>query len=178
MAVLPDAQRFTPDDLRLGTVSGVFGVSGGVRLFLYNPATPLLDKPREVQLVGPDGARRTVTLRSRPGAGRRVLGEIAGVGSPEAAAALIGAEIVLPRSALPALPPGEWYHTDLLGAEVHTDAGRKLGALVEIHEGPGLDTWIVRGAGAEWWVAARADDVLEVVPGVRLLVRDHAPLPV
>jgi DNA-binding response OmpR family regulator len=112
------------------------------------PATPLLDKPREVQLVGPDGARRTVTLRSRPGAGRRVLGEIAGVGSPEAAAAqplcfgdcrLDLASRQLERDGVPVpITSGEFALLASFVQHPHRPLSRER--LIELARGPGSET--------------------------------------
>ncbi len=168
--------RFTPDDVRLGYVNGVFGLRGEVKLFLYNPASDLVDEANQVVLVSPSGDRRTVSMVIRAGAGRRILGEIDGVESPEAAASLKDFEVVLPRKALPAPDHGEWYHRDLIGTAVRTQLGEDLGKLAEIVSGPGVDTWVIRGKGGEVWVHAMLDDLLSVEPTVEIVVKDAAVL--
>ena len=57
--------RFTPDDVRLGHVNGVFGLRGDVRLYLYNPGSELIGERIDAQLVAPDGSRRTGPRRPR-----------------------------------------------------------------------------------------------------------------
>ncbi len=85
------------DEVHLGHVSGVFGVRGELRLFLHNPQTALFSEPAPVFLLLPDGSRQRRTLVIRSGAGKRILGKLEGVHSPEAAEAYIGAELLIDR---------------------------------------------------------------------------------
>ena len=85
----PPGPKSSSEPLRLGHVSGVFGVRGEVRLFLHNRESTLLNKGRNVVLVSPEGERLAVSLRSRPGAGRRSLGVTDGL-SPPAGAQRVG----------------------------------------------------------------------------------------
>lgn len=169
-------KRFEPDDVRLGHINGVFGLRGDVRLFLYNPASDLLGSRMRVWLVAPDGARQDVEITIRPGSGRRILARVPGVTTPEAAHALKDYELVMLDGELPDPGEGEWYHRDILGTPVVTESGRALGRLREVVTGPGMDTWVVRGADEAVWIHARLDDLIEVQPGERIIVRDEAVL--
>lgn len=51
-----------------------------------------------------------------------------------AAEALRGTELTVPRSALPPLEPGEYYHADLLGLPVVSLEGEALGQVVAIDD--------------------------------------------
>ena len=166
--------RFSPSDVRLGYVNGVFGLRGDVRLFLYNPDSELIGMGFEVVLVSPDGQRSVRAVEIRPGSGRRILARIDGVETPESAAAMKGYELVLPEDELPQEADGEWYHRDLLGTPVATESGEALGTLREIVSGPGLDTWVIRGEQGEVWVHARGSDLVEVRPGDLVVVVDTA----
>lgn len=141
--------RFRDDDVRLGTVSGVHGVRGEVKVFLYNPASDLVDQQRAITLVGPEGQRRQVKLLLRSGAGRRIIGAIDGLQDREQARALDGWELVVPPEALPAPEDGSWYHRDLLGLPVRTQGGRELGRIAEIHDTGEVDVWLLRGPEGE-----------------------------
>ena len=159
------------DELRFGKVNGVFGIRGEVRLFLYNRESDLLATSREVVLLQ-DGKRRIVRIQSRSGAGKRVLGRITGVSTPEEAHALIGAEILVPTSSLPKLPDDTYYHHQLLGLPVHTESGELLGTIREIHTSGDVDLWLVRGEDAEIYIPAIVDEVISVTPGVGVVVTD------
>lgn len=169
---LADLQRFDKDEVRLGNVSGVFGIKGEMRLFLYNRDSRLFVRGYDVTLVGPDGTRRGVHLRTRSGAGRRVLGRLDGVSTPEAAAALMGHEIVVHKDALPEVEDGTWYHYQLVDLPVRTVDGTDIGTLVDIHPTGEIDLWIVRGPDGDFYVPATRQMVLSVVPGDEIIVSD------
>ena len=150
-----------PDDLELGYVSGVFGVRGEVKIFLHNPDTTLLDEPRVVRLVGPEGSREAV-LSTRSGAGKRILGAVEGVTTPEAARQLMELRIVVTKSALPDLDDGEFYDWQIEGARV-TIAGEVRGRIVRIHHPGQVDVFEIDIGGREpLFVPAIADFVLDV----------------
>jgi len=152
-----------PDEVRLGRVSGVFGVSGEVRLFLHNRDTELFaGDGAEVTLVSPAGQREVRRLRSRSGAGKRILGRISGVGTPEAARRFMDWEIVLAEASLPATGEDEYYQRDLIGLPVVTQDGTAVGTLVEVMEGPVLDCWVIKGPEGEQILPAVKDVVVSV----------------
>ena len=169
---LPDRKRFRSDEVRLGYVSGVFGVRGEVRLYLYNPNSRLLWNMNEIVVVAPDGKRQTVSFRVRDGAGKRVLGRLGGVDSPEDARARIGWELVLPKDALPDVAAGTFYHHQLLGLPVVTAGGIELGKLAAIHSTGEVDVWEVRGRTETSYIPAVEEEILEVQPGARIVVSD------
>lgn len=122
--------------IELGSVVGVFGVAGEVRVHLHNPGSRLLREPTTVTLIGPDGSTRRARLSVRSGAGKRILGRIEGVGDRDAAAALMGWRFGVGAGELPPEDDGEIYVHRLLGAEVVLE-GQVIGTLEEIHdEGP------------------------------------------
>lgn len=163
------------DEVELARVSGVFGVRGEVRLHVHDrEGSFLLDGPTEVVLVGPDGARRAARLTCRPGAGRRVLGRIDGVGDRDAAAALKGTRVVVSRAAFPAPAPGEFYVTDLIGLSVLAD-DRPVGRLQQVHATAGGDILELRVGGGSVFLPFASADILEFdLAGGVLRVRPEA----
>ena len=63
-----------------------------------------------------------------------VLAQLATVDTRDAALALRGAEIGVPREAMPALAGGAVYWSDLIGLAVVNRAGVALGQVAEVHE--------------------------------------------
>lgn len=168
--------RFTPADVRIGYVSGVFGLRGDVRLFLYNPSSDFVGKTVRWVFVDADGQRVEREVRTRAGSGKRVLARVEGITSPEAAQALHEHELVVPVDSLPELAFGEWYERDLLGTPVETDSGEVLGTIKEVSHGPGMDTWVIRGASGEVWFHVELDQLVECQPPDRIVVRADAVL--
>ncbi len=91
----------------LAAIIGAHGLQGEVRLKLFSEdlkAYPTLY-----------GGGRSFTLKSlRPGTNGAVA-RFAEIADRNAAEALRGTELSVPRSALPPLAEGEYYHVDLIG---------------------------------------------------------------
>nr|WP_047170095.1 ribosome maturation factor RimM [Sphingomonas sp. Y57] len=108
----------------LAAIIGAHGLQGEVRLKLF---TEDLGAYRALH-----GAGRSFTLKAiRPGPNGAVA-RFAEIGDRNAAEALRGTELSVPRSALPALAEGEYYHVDLIGLPCLVD-GAPIGtaAMVE-----------------------------------------------
>lgn len=146
-----------------------FSFKGELKIFLYNPAGRWTGE-REVVLRDKAGARHRVRLSLRPGAGKRILGRIAGLDDVAQVEQFVGATILAQREALPAL---EYYQADLLGLPVRTASGAELGVLTAIHRQGEVDLWEVEGDRIRY-VPAREGMVLAVEPGVAITVADEA----
>jgi 16S rRNA processing protein RimM len=98
----------------------------------------------------------------------QVLARIPGIEDRDAAEALRGLRLFVPRDRLPPPEPDEFYNDDLIGVAVETVDGTALGTVVSVQD---------FGAGAMLEVgAARGRTVLvpftrDVVPVVNLSVR-------
>jgi len=153
-----------PKLIELGYVSGIFGVRGEVRLFLHDRESRTLFGGVDVTLRAPDGTTREVRVNARPGAGGRVLASISGVRTREEAAALKDWRILLPREALPALEPDEFYVHAVLGLPVFVD-GTQVGNVRAVHDsGPHQIFEIKLGTGAIGFVPVLQTHVLAVDP--------------
>lgn len=95
------------------------------------------------------GTVAPVTVRrSRMHRGRPVL-LLSGVESMNDAEELRGAELRVPAAALPALPDGTHYHFDLVGCEVMTVAGDRVGTVRRVEDSAGSVRLVVEAAGEE-----------------------------
>lgn len=126
------------DEVELGSVVGVFGVRGEVRLHLHHRESELLDDPRAVLLIDPTGRRFRATLQARPGAGGRVIGRVRGWTAREHAEATASWRIAIPEADLPPPGEGEHYVRDLIGLPVFVD-GAEVGSVLDVHATDGGD---------------------------------------
>jgi 16S rRNA processing protein RimM len=97
------------------------------------------------QWRGPDGSTRTLTLAEARAASPRMLVRFAGVGSREGASALTNGRLYVEPSRMPDPGPGLAYNFQLIGLEVFTEEGRRLGTLAEIWPTPAHPVLVVRG---------------------------------
>jgi 16S rRNA processing protein RimM len=64
-----------------------------------------------------------------------------GFGTREGAEALRGCTLSVSASTLPPLPEGEWYVRDLIGCDVCDEAGKVLGAIVDVIQNSAQDLY-------------------------------------
>jgi 16S rRNA processing protein RimM len=146
----------------LAVVIGAHGVTGEVRLKLFTEDLSLYP------VLGASG--RTLTLKSiRPGSNGAVA-RFAEIPDRNAAEALRGTELTVPRSSLPPLAEGEFYHVDLMGLPCVSTTGETLGTVVLIENFGASDVIeIERPDGKRFMVPMRSEAVPEW-NGERLVV--------
>ena len=111
----------------LAAVAGAHGIKGEVRLKLFAQSPESLARHKSVEVSG-----RTLTLVSvRPASGGAVA-RFAEVGDRSSAEALRGLTLSVPRSALPPLEEGEYYHADLIGLPCVGPEGEPLGTVAAV----------------------------------------------
>jgi|SRR5690606_10338215 16S rRNA processing protein RimM len=150
----------------VGRVAGAFGVKGEVRITTYTEDPMALVRYRV--LLREDGGTALTLTGARP-----VKGGIAAraeeVETREAAEALRGLRLHVPRAALP--PPedeDEFYLADLIGLSAETVEGEPLGRIKSVQNfGAGDLLEIQPPQGASWWLPFTR----EAVPEVRLADR-------
>ena len=71
-----------------------------------------------------------------------MLLSVAGCDSVEAAAALVGRLVALPRAQALPLPPGHVYPWQLVGCAVVTEDGRAVGEVSGVEASPAHDLWV------------------------------------
>ena len=146
----------------LAVVIGAHGVTGEVRLKVFAEA---LDSYKSFN----GGALTLKALRDGPNGAIARFAEIA---DRNAAEALRGTELTVPRSALPPLGEGEYYHVDLIGLAALSEAGAPLGTVVAVENfGAGDVVEIERPGGKRFMVPMRPQAVPEW-NGARLVVAD------
>ena len=118
----------------LAAVVGAHGVRGRLRIRPYTVNTQsLLDYPTWWLKPARGEWRAFRPLGGRVHGGELVAG-VEGVATREAALALKGFEVGVPRGALPPVPPGEVYWLDLVGLDVVNREGVALGTVSGVSE--------------------------------------------
>lgn len=136
----------------LAVIVGAHGIAGEVRLKVF------ADDLASYKAFN-SGA---LTLKSVRTGSNGAIARFAEVADRNAAEALRGTELTVPRSALPPLGDGEYYHVDLLGLPAVSDAGDALGKVVAIDNyGAGDVLEIERPDGKRFMVPMQPDAVPE-----------------
>ena len=107
----------------LAAVVGAHGIRGEVRLKLFGE-----DLSRYRALHAGD---RTLTMLSARDGPNGTVARFAEIADRDSAEGLRGTTLSVPRSALPPLAEGEYYHADLIGLPCETD-GQPIGMAVAV----------------------------------------------
>jgi len=144
------ADRRAEPSVTLAVVIGAHGVNGQVRLKVFAE-----DFGSYKSFNG-----GTLTLKSAQAGNNGLIVRFAEVVDRNAAEALRGTELTVPRSALPPLAEGEYYHADLLNLPAVSTDGSALGQVVLIENfGAGDVLEIERPDGKRFMVPMNADAV-------------------
>ena len=127
----------------LAAIIGAHGVGGEVRLKLFGEGVESLRRFRAFNDSG-------LTLEKLKDDGKGgAIARFAEVADRTAAERLRGTALTVPRSALPPLGEGEYYHADLLGlAAVSTD-GEALGTCIAVENFGAGDVIEIERPGAD-----------------------------
>ncbi len=154
----------------LGVITKPKGVRGQVRIASFTGRAcdlvaygPLFD--------GPGGRVVEVALRETLKGGV-VVATIAGVADRDAAEALRGVELHVPRAALPEADGDEFYHADLIGLMVEDGDGAAIGSVAALHNfGAGDILEVARPDGDSLMLPFTRDVVPEIdIAGGRMVV--------
>jgi 16S rRNA processing protein RimM len=140
----PDANRL----VLVGKVVGLFGVQGWVKVESWTePRTQIFKyQPWVVKSAGSEREVRGCRGRTQ---GKGLVAQFPDVEGRDEAAALVGSEIWIARSALPRPKPGEYYWADLEGLSVVTTAGVDLGIVSHLFSTGANDVLVARDGERE-----------------------------
>jgi 16S rRNA processing protein RimM len=110
----------------LAAVTGAHGVTGEVRLKLFGEGVAALRRYRAFN----DSSLTLEKLKDDGKGG--AIARFAEVPDRTAAEKLRGTALTVPRSALPPLGEGEYYHADLIGLPAVSTTGEALGTCIAV----------------------------------------------
>lgn len=129
----------------MGYVCGAFGVRGSIKVHADTEfADSLFDYPE--WWLGKDGDWKSYAFEGGQVQPKALVADLAGVNDRDAAEALRGKQIAVPRSELPAAEEGEYYWSDLIGLQVVNLQGEAFGSVTELMETGANDVLVVDDA--------------------------------
>lgn len=146
----------------VGKVLAPWGVRGEVKVEVM---TDFPDRfaPGAVLYLG----GQPVTIEQSRWHDNKVIVKLAGVDGRQAAEVLQGQFLEAPQAPL---PPGEYYHFQLIGLEVWSDRGEYLGKISDVLTTASNDVYLVQGPGGEKLIPALEDAVRSIDLEKRLMI--------
>lgn len=152
----PSAKRIC-----LGEISTAHGVRGLVRIRIYG------DDPQSLTAHGPlfttETGDQTITIKLKNAANKFWIAEVAGVTDRNVAETLRGTKLWVERSKLPEPDEDEFYHEDMIGMIVRTEADGEVGTVVAVENfGAGDLLEIKPPAGPTFYIPFVDEYIVEV----------------
>lgn len=133
-----------PDLIVVGRLGGPHGLGGEMRLVPETDFPERLRPGRRVALCPDQGEPLWTKIRGvRPLKGSTLLLAAVGVDTPEAARRFLGGTLRVAAADLPPLPPGTYYHHQLVGLTVLAPDGAVVGRLTEVLPTGANDVYVV-----------------------------------
>lgn len=164
----PPLRSTEPRFLAVGRVLRPHGVRGELRVELLTSYPERLPHHR-VLYLGDDAQPYPVErIRLQPEA---ALIKLSGCDDRDQAEVLRGQLIQIPIEMAVPLEEDEYYHFQIVGVEVSTDQGERLGRVVEVLDTGANDVYVIRGPRGEVLIPAIEDVVRELdMEGGRMVV--------
>jgi 16S rRNA processing protein RimM len=155
--------------VRVGRVTKAHSIKGELKVLPDFGSPEDFLNYREVLLVFPgrDSRQNHKVSRCRPQA-KIVILQLDGVDDRTMAETLCGSEVWIDKKSLPDLAAGDFYWHDLVGLQVVTESGRKLGRVDTILATGGHDILVVLGGGREYLIPLEKEFLLnrDAVAGI------------
>jgi 16S rRNA processing protein RimM len=131
--------------ITVGRLHGAFGVRGELKLESFTAPESAILRYQPWTLRDAQGRERVVeNVRGRAGA-KGLVATMPGIDGRDAAEAMRGTEVLVPRSALPPPVPGEYYWVDLEGLRVRNVEGVDFGIVSHLFSTGANDVLVARG---------------------------------
>jgi 16S rRNA processing protein RimM len=169
--VQPEPEMYKWDEMAaVGRIARAHGIRGQVIVNLDTDFPEERFQPGAELFVQRDRHVEPLTITTvRFQQGRPVLG-LRGVDDMNAAVALAGIELRVPREWLATLPAGTFYRHDLIGCEIETNDGRRIGVVSAVEGDSGGSRLVVDTPRGELLVPLAAEICPTIDPAARRIV--------
>ncbi len=156
--------------ITIGKVLKTHGVKGEVRIELLTDHPGRFAKLARVTLSSPRGEERECAVLSVKYLDGKPLLSFEGYESPEKARQLNGWFIQVPEEQAVPLPEGQYYWFELIGMEVESESGVKLGRITDIFQTGSNDVYVMKAGRREVYLPATKDVIRQVDRKARRMV--------
>ena len=129
----------------LGRVRGAFGVRGELKLESFTDPADAIFRYQPWSLRDARGAARELTGARGRVTPKGIVARFPDIEDRDAAEALLGTEVWVPREALPPPKPGEYYWIDLEGLRVVNTEGADFGTVSHLFSTGVNDVLVAHG---------------------------------
>ena len=131
------------DYLELGQIVNTFGIKGMVKI---KPFTDDVEQFEQLQTIylKKKNSKKEYEIEEVKYHKNMILLKLKGIENPEQAETLRESYVIIPRKKAKKLEEGTYYIVDMIGLEVFTEEGEKLGILEDIFNTGSNDIYVVK----------------------------------
>ena len=144
--------------VNVGQVMGARGKSGEIRVKVLSDVPHRFEAGQAISIDG----KTYPIVASKPCAPGQIALKLTGVDTVNGARQLHGHWVTVSEQSVPDLPEGEYFHFQLIGLRVITDAGEELGSITEIIQTGSNDVYLITGETSEILIPALGQVVQDV----------------
>jgi 16S rRNA processing protein RimM len=147
----------------IGEIVRPHGILGEVKVYTFSEQPENFRHYKQVVLQSRagSGAATYKVMKSRV-QGKLAILQLEGVVSREAAKTLQGKTVWLAEADLPVLNEDEYYWHQLLGLQVYTENGRKLGKVAGFFTTRAHDVLVINGGGQEYLIPVKEEIIARI----------------
>jgi 16S rRNA processing protein RimM len=145
----------------LGEIVATHGLKGWLKLNPFNPATRTLSSGTQV-FVAKAGSPSAHEVEASSPHKHQLLVKLRDLNSIDDAGRLVGSTLSIAEAALEVLANGQYYHYQVIGFEVFTVSGERIGKIISTLSTPGGDLYVVQGEAKEHLIPAVKEIVEKV----------------
>ena len=147
------------EDVVIARIRKARGIRGEVACDIETNFPERFESLEQATVWMPDGARLALKLEDHWFHQDRVILKFEGYDTMTAAATLVGGRLVISEADALELEDGEFYEYDVIGLEVVTVQGQRLGSVIRLMRTGGTDLLVIEGEGEREHLIPFADDI-------------------
>jgi 16S rRNA processing protein RimM len=156
----------------IGEIVTTHGLSGWLKLNVFNRETSALTPGAAVSLKRNNSEASAQEIEASRAHRNQWLLKFKGIDSIDAATEWIGALLCVDAAALANLQPGQYYHYQVIGFEVFSTTGERIGTIASTLPTPGGELYVVQGAVREHLIPAVKELIDKVDFSARKVIVD------
>ncbi len=156
--------------ITIGKVQKTHGVRGELKIEPHTDHPERFQALKRVFLVSAGGKKKECRVLAVRYVGDAPLLLFAGHESPEKAKELNGWLVQLPEEEAVPLPEGQYYWFELIGMDVESETGEKLGRITDIFQTGSNDVYVMKAGKREIYLPATKEVVRQVDRKARRMV--------
>ncbi len=158
--------------ISVGRIVRPHGIRGELKVVSLTGWPEHFNQYHSLYVERPDGKGKWFPVERSRLQGERVILKLSGVDNRERAESFRGSFLKIRKEESPVLPENFYYISELIGLEVYTSQGKRIGSVVDVMEMPAQDVYVVDIGEREILIPAVKFFVKRVdIKGGRILIQ-------